>query len=178
MFSWFGSKRKRGPVGTEAQRSIYIPEDLYRRMINHCREERPLEACGLLGGTANLAEVGYACDNVHRSPRIYQVDDRQLVEAHGQLRGERRELIAIYHSHVETEAIPSRTDIDQATWPEAFYLIVTLKRRRPQVRAWRIVDRQVTEHPVVVVKEQGSVWRDLRKAVRAIRPIPAENDIP
>jgi proteasome lid subunit RPN8/RPN11 len=167
VFSLFGRKAslRIGPEGS-GQRKLYIPELLYRRMINHCQEEKPLEACGLLVGEGGQVVSAYATDNEHRSPVIYKVDDRQLLQVFRDIRSEKHEIIGIYHSHVRTEPIPSRTDIEQATWPEAFYLIVSLKPQRPQVRAWRIVDRQVTEHLVVVQKEPGGAWHDLRRAVQ------------
>ncbi|MFZ5816282.1 MAG: M67 family metallopeptidase [Bacillota bacterium] len=178
MFGWFGKKRNVRELDAHGRRRLFIPDNIYRRMINHCSEERPLEACGLLVGEAGHVTAGYATDNQHRSPVIYKVDDLQLLEVDREIRNERQEIIAIYHSHVKTDPVPSRTDIDQATWPEAFYVIVSLKERRPKVRAWRIVDRQVTEHPIVVVKHTDGLWRDLRKAVRQASESSVRNDVP
>lgn len=177
LFSWFDKKKQSGEVPATPRRRLYIPEELYRRMINHCQEERPLEACGLLGGVSGHVESGFACDNEYRSKVLYKVEDRQLWTALREIEDARQELIGIYHSHVGTEPIPSKTDIGQATFPEAFYLIVSLKHRRPLVRAWRIVDRQVTEHQVVVVPGRGGPWRDLREAVRAAADPAPRTDI-
>jgi proteasome lid subunit RPN8/RPN11 len=53
------------------------------------------------------------------------------------------------HSHTYTEAYPSPTDVDDAsrfdplgTW---FFVIVTLKDLDPSVRAYRILDGEITE---------------------------------
>lgn len=178
MFGWFGKKENVRALDAKGRRRLMIPENVYQRMINHCMEERPLEACGLLVGEAGLVTAGYATDNQHRSPVIYKVDDLQLLEVDREIRNDRQEIIAIYHSHVNTEPVPSRTDIEQATWPEAFYVIVSLKERRPKVRAWRIVDRQVTEHQIMVVKQTDGLWKDLRKAVRQASESLARTDIP
>lgn len=178
MFGWFGKKRNDRELDAHGRRRLFIPENVYRRMINHCAEEKPLEACGLLVGEGGHVMVGYATDNQHRSPVIYRVDDLQLLEVNRDIRGDRQEIIAIYHSHVMIEPVPSRTDIDQATWPEAFYVIVSLKDRRPKVRAWRIVDRQVTEHRIVVVRHVEGYWKDLRKAVRQASESSTRTDIP
>jgi len=167
VFSLFARKKPPKGPGLQGRRKLYLPENLYRRMINHCYEERPLEACGLFGGAAGHAELGFACDNAHRSPRIYQIDDQQMVAAWRQIQQAQQEIIAIYHSHVETDPVPSRTDIAQATFPEAFYVIVSLKGRRPRVQAWLIVDGQVTEHQVVIVRHVNGAWHDLRQAVRS-----------
>ena len=39
----------------------------------------------------------------------------------------------------------AQTDINLAFYPEALYVIVGLKSPEPDVRAWRIVDGQVSE---------------------------------
>lgn len=177
MFSWFGKKKEADARSLHGRKKIYIPETLYRRMINHCYEERPLEACGLLGGVSGHVESGFATDNAHRSPVLYKVDDLQLLQAFKEIQGARQEIIGIYHSHVKTAPVPSLTDIEQATFPEASYLIVSLAHRRPLVRAWQIVDRQVTEQQVVIVREAPGAWRDLRQAVRAATEPAPKGDI-
>jgi proteasome lid subunit RPN8/RPN11 len=135
-------------------------------MIAHCLEEKPLEACGLLVGAADRAERGYAVDNELRSPVLYRVDREQMLTVLTETEQARQNLVAIYHSHVKTAPIPSETDIKIAYWPEAFYLIVSLALREPEVRAYRIVDGQVTEHPLVILPEPGGEWRDLRRVAQ------------
>lgn len=166
LFSLFGRKRRTTGSEPPGQKKLYIPEALYQRMLNHCKEERPLEACGLFTGEGNQVLSAYATDNAHRSTVIYKVEERQLLQAYRESADKKQEIIAIYHSHVETEPVPSRTDIEQATWPEAFYVIVSLAHSPPRVRAWRIVDKQVTEHKVVVQWGREGAWHDLRQAVR------------
>lgn len=166
MFSLFGRKKQSPDTALASRRKLFIPEVLYRKMINQCLEERPLEACGLFGGARGHVTMALATDNAERSPILYRVNERQLVEAHREIQAAKQEIIGIYHSHVKTDPVPSQTDIEQATFPEAFYVIVSLAHRRPVVRAWQIVDRHVTEHMVVIEKERPGTWRDLRAAVR------------
>jgi [CysO sulfur-carrier protein]-S-L-cysteine hydrolase len=176
VFSLFGKKKRLAP-SVVAGRKLYIPEELYRKMINHCREEVPLEACGLLVGEGGQVVGGYATDNELRSPVVYQVDQRQHTRAYFDARDRGHEVIAIYHSHVRTAPAPSGRDIVGANWPECFYVIVSLAQSQAQVRAWRIVDGQVTEHQVVVQYGRTGPWADLRKAVEAVEPPPG-SDIP
>jgi len=166
VFSLFGKKKQTQDAALASRRKLYIPEVLYRRMINQCLEERPLEACGLFGGASGHVTMALATDNAERSPILYRVDERQLISAHREIQAAKQEIIGIYHSHVKTDPVPSLTDIEQATFPEAFYVIVSLAHRRPVVRAWQIVDRRVTEHMVFIQKESAGTWHDLRAAVR------------
>ena len=165
MLWWRRNRREERPLAHQ-QRRILIPENIYRRMINHCCEEKPLEACGLLVGAAGHVLAGYATDNQARSPVLYRVDDYQLLAAAEEAERKGREIAAIYHSHVTSDPVPSQTDIVQATWPEAFYIIISLKGRRPRARAWRIVDGQVSEHRIIVARHYDGEWYDLRRAVR------------
>jgi proteasome lid subunit RPN8/RPN11 len=61
------------------------------------------------------------------------------------------ELGAIYHSHTRSDPLPSQTDINLAFYPEALYIIVGVKGDDDDVRAWRIVEGQVTEAALEVV---------------------------
>jgi proteasome lid subunit RPN8/RPN11 len=135
-------------------------------MIAHCLEEKPLEACGIFLGAGDRAQVGFALDNELRSPVLYRVDSRQMVTVLAESETRRSGVVAIYHSHVKAPPVPSDTDIKIAFWPEAFYLIVSLALREPQVKVYRIVDGQVTEHRLVILPEEEGEWRDLRQVVQ------------
>jgi proteasome lid subunit RPN8/RPN11 len=56
------------------------------------------------------------------------------------------DLVGIFHSHVATEAYPSRTDVELAAYPDAAYLILSLADQdAPVLRAFSIRDGQVSE---------------------------------
>ena len=55
------------------------------------------------------------------------------------------DLGAIYHSHTRSAPEPSQTDINLAFYPDALYLIVGVAGPEAEVRAWRIVGREVSE---------------------------------
>jgi [CysO sulfur-carrier protein]-S-L-cysteine hydrolase len=92
----------------------------------------------------------YPVDNAERSVTYYVMEPKQLLRAMREIEDEGWGM-AIYHSHTHTQAYPSATDIRLAAYPEATYLIVTLQDRdRPDIRAFSIVDGEVTEKRVVV----------------------------
>ena len=54
------------------------------------------------------------------------------------------DIVAIYHSHVESPAFPSRTDVELAGWPDAAYMIVSLGSEPPEVKAFAIRDGKIS----------------------------------
>ena len=116
------------------------PRALADEMIAHARSELPNEACGIFGGTLDgELRTFYPARNADASPYRYSVD-ADGPAAHRARRSTTRgdEVAAIYHSHTMSPASPSRTDMELATWPEAAYLIVSLKSDPPEIRAWRL----------------------------------------
>jgi [CysO sulfur-carrier protein]-S-L-cysteine hydrolase len=65
--------------------------------------------------------------------------------------------VAIYHSHTHTEAFPSATDVERATYPDAVYLIVSLQEPEPVIRAFNIVEGKITERVLTVDGESAAV---------------------
>jgi proteasome lid subunit RPN8/RPN11 len=71
------------------------------------------------------------------------MDPQELIAAFRNLRGTGERLIAIAHSHPDGPAELSKTDIEQAYYPEAAHLIISLAElNSPQAVAFRIIDGQ------------------------------------
>ena len=76
----------------------------------------------------------------------YVVEPRDQIRIQNAIDEAGLDLGAIYHSHTRTEPYPSQTDINLArNWPDPLYLIVGVAGDDPDVRAYRIVDGQVSE---------------------------------
>ena len=125
-------------------------------IVEHARADFPYEVCGLLGVRPDGSLVRYPVDNAERSMTYYVMEPKQLLRAMREIEDEGFGL-AIYHSHTHTQAYPSATDVRLAAYPEATYLIVTLQDRdRPEIRAFSIVDGEVTEKRVVVRDQEAA----------------------
>jgi proteasome lid subunit RPN8/RPN11 len=115
-------------------------------MVAHARDEAPNECCGLVASSNGDAQRIYRAANAERSPVKYVVDPRDQIRIQNDIDDHGWELGAIYHSHTRTEPFPSQTDINLArNWPDPLYVIVGVAGDAPDVRAFRIVDGQVTE---------------------------------
>ena len=124
-----------------------------RTMVDHSKRDYPDEACGYLAGCDGVVTMALPMKNVHASPTSYEMDGAEQVKVQRQMREEKLEHIAIYHSHVATQAYPSRRDIDRATAVQDFfdglYVLVTLMNSgQPNARAFTIRDGHVTEEDV------------------------------
>lgn len=124
---------------------LRIPGELYDAMIDHARQEYPLECCGLLAGLKETATRLYRLRNQLASPIAYSADPHELFAAQREMRQDQLELVAIYHSHPATEARPSRHDIAQNYYGPVPRIIVSLAGPEPVVRAYRLSDQHFEE---------------------------------
>ncbi|MEW6034858.1 MAG: M67 family metallopeptidase [Chloroflexota bacterium] len=123
-------------------------------MASHARSEAPNECCGVLAGSGDRVVRIYTASNAEASAERYSLPPRELFRIFKEVERMGWEVLGFYHSHTHTEAYPSATDRDLAFWPDSRYVIVSLKDpQRPAVRAFRIVDGNVTEDTVEVVQD-------------------------
>ena len=121
-------------------------------MIAHAREEAPNECCGILAGKDGRILQLYRAINAEQSRYRYNIDSQDLFRIHRECEEQGWEFVGIYHSHTDSEAYPSPTDVRLAFWPEALYFLVSLRdSENPEVRAYRILDGQVSEEELEIV---------------------------
>ena len=72
----------------------------------------------------------YQTRNVAAGNRLYEIDPAELIDLEfRELPAQAFEIVAIYHSHPESPAYPSSTDVELAFWPDAVFLICSLADR-------------------------------------------------
>ena len=130
-----------------ARKTLMLKPDVYDAMAALALAEYPLEACGLMAGRpgSELIERFFPCRNTEKSARVYTIDPRDHLKAERAAEEAGLEIRGVMHSHTHTEAFPSPTDVAAAPDPEWHYLIVTLKRERPEMRTYRIREDEITE---------------------------------
>lgn len=128
---------------------LKIKQVFVDEMIVHALEDDPDECCGILAGNSNEIIKSYRMTNVAQSPYRYDMDPKELYKAYMEIDDSGWEVMVIYHSHTHTPAYPSDTDIRLATWPDAFYVLISLMdKSTPPVNAFKIVDGVVSEEEI------------------------------
>jgi proteasome lid subunit RPN8/RPN11 len=125
---------------------LRISSSLVEELVSHAREELPNECCGIIATKDGEAIKVFRAANAYASPLRYEIDSKDLINIYLEIEGLGWELGGIYHSHTKSPAEPSQTDINEARWPDAVYLIVSLANPdHPDVRAFLIEDSSVSE---------------------------------
>ena len=133
---------------------LTLPPTVADEVMQHARAELPNEACGLLAGSiaAGFASRFHPARNVEASPLRYNVHPEDLVRITFAIEDAGEELVAIFHSHTRSPAVPSATDRRTAMYPDAIYLLATLADPDAPparaLRAWRIYRGQSFEVPL------------------------------
>lgn len=131
-------------------------------VIEHARETAPNEACGLLGGVSTPEPTvleSLRTPNVASAPnRRFEIDPEALLAGRDTLTEAGYELLGFYHSHPDSPAEPSSTDLELAQWDETYTLIVSLSGTEPSVGAWEFAGE--TFHPEPVEVEVDPSWGD------------------
>jgi proteasome lid subunit RPN8/RPN11 len=128
-----------------------ISRELLDDVIAHARADAPNECCGMIASRDGEAVAVHRATNAAASPLRYEIEGMEQYKIQTAIEDAGFDLGAIYHSHTRSKPEPSQTDINLAFYPEALYVIVGLEDDEPDVRAWRIVDGQVSEAQLELV---------------------------
>ena len=135
---------------------LALPPSVADELLRHARTELPNEACGLLSGPPGSGQATrfHPARNAEASPLRYNVHPEDLVRITFAIEDAGEELVAIFHSHTRSAAVPSATDRRTAMYPDPFYLLASLSEADAPparaLRAWRIRDGEAFEVPLAI----------------------------
>ncbi len=135
--------------------TLEISREFVDLILEQSRAEYPDEACGvILGplGSGRAVRIKPMINAAH-SPTFYEFDPKDLLALYREVDDMDEEIVVIYHSHTDTEAFPSRTDIAYAGEPGAHYVLVSTRQEiapDTEFRSFRIVAGRVTEEEVSI----------------------------
>ena len=137
--------------------SLTISRTIVDAILEQSRVEYPDECCGVILGPvgADTPVRLKPMANAAHSPTFYEFDPKDLLALYREVDDNDEEIVVIYHSHTETEARPSRTDIAYAGEPGAHYVLVSTREEiapATEFRSFRIIDGIVTEEEVSITE--------------------------
>lgn len=151
---------------------LTIHSSLVEAMLAQARRDHPLETCGVIAGpeSSRLPLRLIPMRNVAASENFFEFDPKQYLQVWREMDESCEEPIVIYHSHTDSEAYPSRSDIELATEPHAHYVIIpTHPDHDEEIRSFRILNGMVTEERVHIV----DAYPPLQQTLRSSSPISA-----
>ncbi|MBC9987189.1 M67 family peptidase [Haloferax sp. AS1] len=109
---------------------LSLAADARAAMLSHAREgaaaDPPAEVCGVLAGDGDARTVTavHPVSNVAAEPRVaYELDPEETVSILEAVEAAGDDAVGFYHSHPESDPVPSATDRERASWPGYVYLI-------------------------------------------------------
>ena len=151
----FGGHHKRDRIaGMEG--NCRITRAVLHRMLEAARTDVSHECCGLLAGRAGEITSIFSAQNALASATAYEIAPQELFALFREIRAQKLEFLGIYHSHPQTENIPSSRDIGRAYYSDAIYFIISPKADAPKpIRAFRIRDGNFTELLIEEISGSG-----------------------
>ena len=131
---------------------LILRRALFEQMVTQSKKEFPNEACGILAGKDGKVEKVYEMTNTDKSPSTFFMDAKEQLKTIKEMRGLGLEMAGIYHSHVASPAYPSSHDVELAFYPDASYVIVSLKdKNNPSARSFKIKEGNIAEEELKIV---------------------------
>ena len=125
--------------------TIQIDRTIVNRILAHAQQTPEQEVCGLVGAVDGVPHQVYPVSNVApEADHLFAMDPHQQIDAMRRMRDNGEQLFAIYHSHPHAPATPSATDLQQAAYPEALYLIISLNTKGVlELQGFRLADNAI-----------------------------------
>ncbi|MCP4372734.1 MAG: M67 family metallopeptidase [Deltaproteobacteria bacterium] len=125
-----------------------ITKEIYSEILLHAQNDLPNECCGYLAGEGDFVTAAYALKNIDDSHEHFSFDPEEQFAAIKDMRKNDLVPIAVYHSHPETPARPSKEDIRLAYDSDISYLIRALAKEVPDIKSFKIRKDQVEKDQI------------------------------
>lgn len=138
--------------------TLKLKKSDYDKMLTHCEQGLPNEACGLLAGTVEgdvktVTRI-YLLTNIDASNEHFSMDPKEQLAALKDARADGFQILGNFHSHPESPSRPSEEDKRLAYDSTIEYLILSLQdRENPVLKAFGIdKEKNVTIHEIEITE--------------------------
>ncbi len=133
---------------------IRMTETVLTEIVDHARQDAPLEVCGYLGAKDGIIMVCYRMKNIDVSGEHFTLDPEEQFSVLKDMKKKGVKLTAVYHSHPATPARPSEEDIRLAFDPDILYVIVSLMNGKESVKVFRIIGSHAEPEDIEILEEK------------------------
>ena len=96
------------------QKEVKIPQSIINTLIKHSKNTIPNESCALLFGDiedkcVNVKDV-FLTKNIENSSVYFTISNEELLKGYQEAEKRNLNVVAIFHSHPDSDASPSHTD--------------------------------------------------------------------
>lgn len=129
-----------------------ITRPAFDSLLAEARANPHIECCGLLAGRDGLISAVLPAKNALQSATAYEIAPEELFALFRRMRSEALEHLGIYHSHPQSENVPSPSDLERAFYPEAAYLIICPNADASRsIRAFRVIEGRALELSLQII---------------------------
>jgi proteasome lid subunit RPN8/RPN11 len=130
---------------------VHISRGAVEEIFAHAREALPRECCGVLIGSGSAIVEARRTRNLSEGNRTrFEIDPKGHIDARRDARRRGLDVVGFYHSHPQSEPIPSQTDLAEASYPDLFHLIVRPLPEKANLRLFRLDGSRYVEFELVV----------------------------
>jgi proteasome lid subunit RPN8/RPN11 len=129
---------------------VHISRGAAEEISAHAREALPSECCGVLIGSGSAIVEARRTRNLSESRTRFEIDPKGHIDARRDARRRGLDVVGFYHSHPQSEPIPSKTDLAEASYPDLLHLIVRPLPERANLRLFRLDGPRYVELELVV----------------------------
>ncbi|HIG79893.1 MAG TPA: M67 family peptidase [Cycloclasticus sp.] len=129
-------------------KELELPRKLVNELLHYAQLSNDQEVCGLIGKNSADDYTFYPVNNVAEEPSTrFLMAPEEQISAMKKINNDGQTLFAIYHSHPTAPATPSAIDIELTSYPDAYYLIVSLNTKGVlEMRCFQLLhDENITE---------------------------------
>ena len=106
------------------------------------------EICGIISGNAGKSKSIHPITNIKYSPTEYAMAPDEFVNVYHEIQQQDEDILAFYHSHPNSQPIPSETDIKNANYPTIPQIIIGKQAKAWRIKAFLLSPPHYTEIPI------------------------------
>ena len=96
------------------QKQVKLSQENVKTLIKHAKNSSPYESCALLFGkieddSFNVMDV-FLTKNIEDSPINFTISNEELIKGYQEAEKRKLDVVAIFHSHPDSDTYPSPTD--------------------------------------------------------------------